>query len=202
MIISGVCCICSRGLVFSKTVEATDINMASVDGMWIREFTHDKPIPDAQNEVVEKARKHNPEWLWFVEEDIQPPNNALVEMLEWGRHYDVVTTRYRLKGGSQCGADSMGEVKFTGIGCTLIKASVFDKIGKPYFFSGNVYDTDLKKVGVDPALYGQQDVYFFARLKEMEIPFHTITNFTPDHLRVAEYGDIRNNVGYHRVEAI
>ena len=202
MSLEGICCICSRGLVFSKTIEATDMNMLAVEGDWFRLFTHDKPIPDAQNEIVEKALIFSPEWLWFVEEDIQPPVQALKTMLEYGKICDVVTTRYRLKGGSQCGAESMGEVKFTGVGCTLIRASVFSKIGKPYFFSGNVYDTDLKKVGVDPALYGQQDVYFFARLKEMEIPFHTITNFTPDHLRVAEYGDIRNNVGYHRVEAI
>jgi len=200
--LEGICCICSRGLVFSKTIEATDVNMMEAPGDWFRVFTHDKPIPDAQNEIVEKALAYDPEWLWFVEEDIQPPVHALVEMLEWGRHYDVVTTRYRLKGGSQCGAESMGEVKFTGIGCTLIRQSVFSKMGKPYFFSGNVYDTDLKKVGVDPALYGQQDVYFFARLKECDVLFYVISDFSPDHLRVAEYGDIRNNVGYHRVEAI
>ncbi len=188
--------------MFSKTIEATDTNMDYADGRWVREFTHDKPIPEAQNEIVEKARKWEPEWLWFVEEDIQPPNNALSMMLEYGTTHSVITTRYRLKGGSQCGAESMGEVKFTGIGCTLIRASVFDKIGKPYFFTGNVYNTDLEKVGVDPDLYGQQDVYFFARLKEMEIPFFTITDFSPDHLRVSEYGDSRNNTGFHHIEAI
>lgn len=188
--------------MFSKTIEATDINMRAADGVWRREFTHDKAIPDAQNEIVEKALVYDPKWLWFVEEDIQPPDNALVRMLEYGTTHSVITTRYRLKGGSQCGAESMGKVSFTGIGCTLIRASVFRRIGIPYFFTGNIYNTDLKKVGVDPTLYGQQDVYFFARLKEVGIPVFIISDFSPNHLRVAEYGDIRNNKGFHRIEAI
>ena len=202
MSIQGVCCICSRGLVFSRTIEATDQNMHSVVGNWNREFTHDKPIPDAQNEIVEKARKHDPRWLWFVEEDIVPPRNALRDMLKLGNSYDVVATRYRLEGGTWCNVKVNGKTQFTGLGCTLIKLSVFDEIGMPYFSSHNLYDDSLKQVGYDSSNYGQQDVFFFAQLKEHGIQFHLINDVVPYHLRVEKYGDIRNNVGFHKIRAI
>ena len=55
----GVVCICSRGLVFSRTIEATDKNMRRAEGQWVREFTHCESIPEAQNIIVEQARQHH-----------------------------------------------------------------------------------------------------------------------------------------------
>lgn len=198
----GVCCICSRGLVFSQTVEATDINMRTAYGNWTREFTHNKPIPEAQNAIVEKARKHDPMWLWFVEEDMLPPNDALTRMLELGDTHDVVATKYKLPGGDWSSVSVNGDVKFTGLGCALIKLSVFDKIGRPYFSSSNLYNDELEKVGFDDSNYGQQDVFFFARLKECGIPFHLMTEVIPQHLKVVREGNARHNVGFHEIKAI
>ncbi len=200
--IQGVCCICSRGLVFSKVIEATDRNMESVVGAWNRVFTHDKPIPEAQNRIVEKARQHNPEWLWFVEEDTVPPENALQEMLKFANYYNVIATKYKLPGNTWSSIEVDGDIKFTGLGCALIRVSVFDDIGLPYFVSHRNYDDNLIFTGNDYQSYGGQDVHFFHRLMKCNIPFYVMPDVIPDHLRLVKQGDVTNNVGFHQIEAI
>ena len=73
-----------------------NIKNAQVD--FIPCFEHDKPIPDAQNAITEKALAAKADWLWFLEEDVIPPENALRLMLPEAK---VISAKYRNRGGTQ-----------------------------------------------------------------------------------------------------
>lgn len=197
----GVVCICSRGLIHSRTVEAVDKNMNNASDIWVREFTHNQPIPDAQNSIVEKARAHKPEWLWFVEEDMEPTEDTLSTLLEQTDNCRVVSAKYKLRGGTWAHFPSSGPLVFTGLGCLLVHLSVFDQIGFPYFRTDRQYSFSLKKAGENVARYGGQDIYFFAQLKKHGIKPKLI-DLMCGHLTINKFGDLTNNIGFHSVEKV
>ena len=205
----SVVCICSRGLVHSRTVEAIERNLdeAIAKGYaWSRKkvWTHSLPIPEAQNAVVEMARQYQPEWLWFVEEDMQPGDGVLIGLLEFGSRFDVVSARYRLKGGAWCRGGTDTNPTFVGLGCLLVRMSVFDRIGLPYFRSDLSFDSSLNRPSLRPSqerVHGGQDIYFYARLKQSGIKFF----YAPiecTHLNVVRCGDPVSNFGFHDIRPI
>ena len=201
-------CLCSRGLVHSRTLEAVDSNLEQAiqaDSPWRREkvWTHDLPIPEAQNVVVERARKYSPEWLWFVEEDIVPPPGLLLRLMELGEESRVVAARYKLKGGLWCeGGTRANTPTFAGLGCVLIHLSVFDEIGYPYFRSDITFSEDLCAPFEDKQVaYGRHDIYFYSRLKNERIGF-SLAPVECQHLEVVEYGEVLTNNGFHTVRAL
>lgn len=198
---TGVVCVCSRGLVHSRTIEAIDKNMDQVSGNWVRVFTHNKPIPKAQNSIVELARQHHPEWLWFVEEDIVPPDDTLQKLLDKGKDCDVVATKYKLSGGEWSHFPIEGELVFAGLGCLLVRLTVFDKIGYPYFRTDRQFGFNLQPAGKQPTIYGGQDVYFFAMLQKFDIQ-PEILDVECQHLKVSVMGNMLDNTGFHSVEAV
>jgi hypothetical protein len=199
MNVEGVVCICSRGLVFSKTIEAVDYNMANAPGKWERVFTHNEPIPDAQNKIVERARHYKPRWLWFVEEDIIPMHGVLATLLKYDNNYDVISAKYKLRGGTWAHKMiNQTELIYTGLGCLLVKLSVFDKIGFPYFRTDRQFDHELRTVSNMEQPYGGQDMFFFSRLREHHIPIKLV-DVVCQHLYVKRFGDLTNNVGFHNV---
>jgi hypothetical protein len=198
---TGVVCVCSRGLVHSRTIEGIDKNMNEVSGDWIRIFTHDKPIPEAQNSIVELARQYHPEWLWFVEEDVVPPDGVLQKLLDEAKECDVVAAKYKLAGGSWSHFPINGSsLAFAGLGCLLVYLKVFDRIGYPYFRIDRQFSFALQPAGKQKQKYGGQDVYFFAMLKKLKIKAKLL-HVECQHLHVTATGDMLNNVGFHSIEA-
>src|SRR5581483_9615394 len=105
--VTGAVCICSRGLIHSRTLESIEQNLrpARARGeVWLTEYTHDKPIPEAQNAVVEQALIWDPEWILFVEEDNMLPIGMLRQMRDIAdtQHTPVVLADYKLPDGSRC----------------------------------------------------------------------------------------------------
>lgn len=197
---TGVVCVCSRGLVHSRTMEGIDKNMNEVSGDWERVFTHDLPIPEAQNTIVEEARKHNPKWLWFVEEDVVPPDGVLKSLLSETKEHDVVVAKYKLRGGAWSHYPRSGPLLFAGLGCLLVHLKVFDRIGYPYFRTDRQFGFALRPAGRQKQKYGGQDVYFFAMLKKFKIEAKLL-DIECQHLYVTKAGDVLNNVGFHDIEA-
>ncbi len=125
-----------------------------------------------------------------------PADDTLRRMLQAGKDSDVVTVDYKLEDGSLCISRKDGVVFYGGMGCLLVRTTIFDKIRKPWF------DT-LAFNGMGGALpfrlrYGGQDVFFYRRLAEAGIPVEVI-EATVDHLRVARRGDPGTNDGAHEI---
>ncbi|MGH9338845.1 MAG: hypothetical protein ACRD1R_04470 [Acidobacteriota bacterium] len=205
---TGIVCICSRGLIHSRTVESVLQNLPTVGWCW--EFTHDLPIPEAQNQVVKLALEHSPEWLWFVEEDMVIPPGTLAKMLDHGT--PVVVSDYRFpwtnrETGEPARAVQYaldGTVLWAGLGCLLAHKSVLEKTEKPWFQCKNMHwsekDQDWAIHGDTPR-YGRQDVWFFKQLRNSGIPVGVISERC-GHLRLTHWGEPRNNRGVHEVELL
>ena len=194
-----VTCICSRGLVHSRTVESVFSNLLSAGCKWDVVFTHDEPIPDAQNHIVRAALVDEPTHVWFVEEDIVPPDGCLTEMLD--SDSKVVSARYKLEGGQWAHRMKDGDVLFCGLGCLLVDSSVFRILEQPWFSSCFSYDEFLENRTQEPRRYGGQDIYFFAQLKKAGIQADVV-EVECDHLRVIKFGKSGDNTGFHSIRSI
>lgn len=102
------------------------------------------PVPILRNSLVEEAKTHKVDRLLLLNGDMAFPPSLLSGLLEWGDR-DVVGAIYRnrmppfnlivgAKDGVRMEAKKgIVEVDILPLGATLIKMSVFDKIGAPYF---------------------------------------------------------------------
>lgn len=193
----GIVCICSRGLLHSRMMESVDREIASMDNptSWKRVYSHDLPIPDAQNEVTDRALKFEGEHLWFVEEDIVVPRGTLRALIDVDVHIAIAT--YKLPGGlmSHHAFRDTGELVYGGLGCTLIHRSTFDVIEEPYWRSdiGYTMQGDASRYEWP---YGGQDVQFFMRARDKGLKRQFI-GIECDHLFVKEYGQPKTNNGCH-----
>src|SRR3990167_8155104 len=122
-------CLATRGLTFTRTDIAIDQIRDRFDSKVFR--TYDKKIPDAQNWLVEEALKTNAEFLLFLEEDNVPTIEQIVGLVN--RDVDICFIDYGVNGWSCSARDKKGEILWVGLGCTLIKRKVFEKLERPYF---------------------------------------------------------------------
>lgn len=205
-------CLCSRGLVHSRTAEAIEQNRLDVRPTFPTHllFTHDKPIPEAQNDITRAALAIGADWMWFVEEDMLPGRFVLGNMLDCAHdhHADVVVADYRLKTDdflkSVC-RDRGGRFLFSGMGCMLARRTVFLKIPAPWFDTDTfcVYkDTGEFRPRHERASYGGQDVYFFAKCHKAGITVAVVDN-DAQHIRLRNDAIQRaGNDGVYDVEIL
>lgn len=162
----------SRGLLHSETVEAVDRELMGIEHHPVL-YTHDESIPDCFNILSERFLETDSEFAWFVEEDVVPPKGSLDALLGYlDRGFDISFINYPLvkfKSG-KCYKYFQGHIIWTGMGCTLIRRKVFEKLSKPWFLDGHslvalhagsstaAWSLELRK---NPKItYGGQDVYF------------------------------------------
>lgn len=194
-------CIASRGLVHSRTIESV---LKNVQDNWKLFFTHDQPIPDAQNSLVKKALEWGADYLWFVEEDMLTPERTLKEMLKEDKEvialdYPVGEKRY------SCIARKNGEILWCGLGCTLIKREVFEKIGEPYFEADKtvrITSHDPFEYEIDentPYKYGGHDILFGIKIREKGVEISQLEG-TAGHIKPVTEGTQGSNTGTHEFE--
>jgi hypothetical protein len=190
-------CIPTRGYLFTETVESVLSNLE-----WFKHkiyFTKDLPIPDCFNEVTERALKDRPTHIWYVEEDVVPPKNALECMMELNKDY--VAIDYPILPGQGCIGFYNGKVNWTGLGCTLIKTEALLKLKKPYFQSKTFFIHKDKRVTFEetdiPSSYGGQDIYLGLKLNKIGITL-TVLDGKCRHLKIKEKGS-EGNSGCHTI---
>ena len=197
-------CIASRGLIHSKTLESVCNNLRK-GYRWRMFFTHDLPIPDAQNDLVARAMKWGATYLFFVEEDMFIPKHTLNRMLEEKKpimavDYPVGDKRY------SCIARKKGEILWCGLGCTLIHRNVFDKIGKPWFETDKtvrITSEDPFEYVIDegiPYKYGGHDILFGVRAREKGVEISQLDGITAGHIKPVSSGKDGSNDGIHKFE--
>lgn len=196
--------LCSRGLIHSRTDEARHLNlvMAGVTS-WLPVYRHGDPIPEAQNSATDEALAGGVRLIWYLEEDVVPPPGALAAMragILGGRQ--VLACPYRNEGGTWAfEKDNQGRVLYTGMGCMLVDAMIFNALPRPYFAAEWCYefrpDHKVKRTYSRRGIFGGQDVHFCAQLWEAGIPITVLEDYPCKHLKVKTYGKPNDNAGYH-----
>jgi len=200
--------IATRGIVHSRMIESVLKNLNQVQDLeWKFFFTHDLPIPDAQNTLVRNALEWNPDYYWFVEEDMLIPDTALFNMI--GLAGDVVAVDYPV-GESQCGCvcKKAGEILWCGLGCTLIDSRVIKAMSDPWFRTDKtVRITNLEKMEfvIDekvPYKYGGHDILFGIEVREKGFKITQVPEMTAGHMKVIQEGRSGFNKGTHQIEIV
>ena len=157
----AICC-ATRGMIFTEVDIAIDQIKEHFDSKIFRTFN--KPIPEAQNFLVEEALKTNAEYLLYIEEDVVPTLSQVREMVN--RNVDIVFIDYGVNGWSCSAKDKSGKILWAGIGCTLVKRKVFEKIDAPWFRTDKSLRLNDWKWIDNPSKYGGQDIWFFRQAIE------------------------------------
>ena len=211
---SFVVCTPSRGLIHSRTVEAVMANVANAQARghdfrgWV--FSHDLPIPDCDEAIVEKGLATGAEVLLLIEEDVIPPADALersLALLDEG--WDVAAVDYPV-GGSGWGClvrDPKGDIEWCGLGCTLIRREVFEKLARPWFSTDWQYVDFHTGRGWErhpsPAdnarRWGGQDIYFCMNVRAAGFRIGQVPDMVAGQAFVEQLGLPGTNVGMHRI---
>lgn len=209
----------SRGLIFSKTTQSIIEGMQALNKLGIATMyvtSHDLPIPDGHNYCTETALA-NPsvDRILFIEEDMYLFPDAIVSLVT--TEAEMATLQYNDKNGRPKGIIEFGndgEVVWCGLGATLIKRSVFDKVGKPYFFTerrwSNKRRTEHGKLikwyepveTPGPYQYGGLDVDFCMRVNKAGIKIKCIQEHKAHHFQLIELGQPHVNQGMHNIRQV
>jgi hypothetical protein len=210
----------TRGIVHSRMAEAVieEIRLAAAVGHefrgWI--FTHDQPIPDCDEELVERALDIGADVIVFIEDDNIPTAGALIALLallaEPG--IGIAIEDYPVNGRDEHSAMIMncashapnGNILWCGLGVTAIRSEVFDTIPRPWF-GGQVHhqlvriENELheRTLSGPPPKWGGQDVWFTYQVvkagwKIAELPTKG------SHARILALGDKYSNHGLHQIK--
>jgi|ERR1035437_862054 hypothetical protein len=193
-------CTPTRGLVFTQVIEFIEKCRETHD---IKLYlTHDLPIPESFNDVVERALVDNPDFIWFLEEDVLPPEGTLDKLLEALKTYDLASVDYGYDGGQNTVIRSTidNRILFSGFGCTLVKKKVFDKMQRPYFRADKAFLlNNMRWSDVDPhEAYGMHDIYFGFQVRELGFKMGQIEG-EATHLKLIELGRPTKNNGCHTI---
>lgn len=198
----------SRGLIFSRTAEEIVKNTQGVPHK--KFFAHGLPIPDCFEAPLREALK-DPTFthVWFVEDDMILPENALRNMLNL-MTADVATYDYPVAKTGQGAVfiSKDGQVVFGGMGCTLVKREALDKLKLPYFRTdvkwrpSNFGTSVMLTAGQGtpkPDEYGMQDVNFYMKLREAGATFEVFPDILGQRKLLA-LGKAGSNDGAHQIE--
>lgn len=182
----------TRGLVFTEVEEAIELMRSYCD---VRVFrTRNLPIPDAQNTLIELALAVNPDYVLFLEEDTVPPKEALNALVK--ANADIAFIDYGVNGWSCSARLKNGTILWCGFGCTLVKASVFKKLNKPYFRTDKSFRLNDWKWIDTPMKYGGQDIWFCMKARERGFQLGQVQGECK-HLAMAKEGIAGINSGQH-----
>jgi SAM-dependent methyltransferase len=152
-----------------------------------RAWMHDAPIAEARNALAKQALEQGAEWLFFLGDDVLPPANALLMLLDKaGREYpddrgrmvraDMVTGVYwtksyppepylwqgLLKGSHrEWKAGEFFPVDLAGCDCLLISADVLRGVPEPWFSTEWAWEA-----GQRPSSIATEDFYFFTKARK------------------------------------
>lgn len=127
-----------------------------------------KHQPAAQNWLLDEAFKHDPEYIWFVDDDMKLPPGTLDELI--AAQADIALADYPVA-GSVHSAQRINGVQLGGMGCVLARPHVFDEIG--YFRTDLTYslpDLTPKQLSREEALrsHGGHDIDFFVKAGQLK----------------------------------
>lgn len=178
----------SRGLVSARMMQNLLRELRGRD--YTLFLTHDLPIPaNFETPTAQVLRDKSFTHVWYVEEDVIPPQGCLAQMLDTDKRF--IAVRYPLKVGgrlsegfySRGGSDPCHVRTWVGTGCALVKTSLLAEIAPPRFPKGNltVVHTGSAMANPEPQFitdprraYGGQDIGFCWKVRCCEADLHVI----------------------------
>ncbi len=147
---------------------------------FIDKFVVGKQIDQARNEIVNFALQQNADYVFFLDDDVLPPPNALLRL--WTHQKDVINGVYWSKSPNPVPLIFRGhmnspyldwhvgeliKIDAAGCGCTLIHTKVFKKIEPPWFSLNysiltpkEIQERDYPDIGTT------EDLYFYRKVKD------------------------------------
>lgn len=194
-------CLPSRGLIHSRTMEHVMDNIQHFSGQCELLMVHDKPIPDCFNYLIEKA---SGEYIWFVEEDMGFPDDALQRMFMDAKLHsgDAVAVDYPLgvDGNGHCLTERAGMI-LAGTGCTLVRTAVAKDIAPlvtdTLYHAVTMEPLDFEKADTN-TVYGKHDIYMFREFKRRGYKVLR-GDFDAWHYIVDKLGEPNTNNGSHSI---
>ena len=183
----------TRGLVFTQVENAIEEMRLRYDIEVFRSWNWG--IPTAQNQLVLQALEIDPDYIFFIEEDTIPPEDALELLIS--ANADIAFIDYGVAGWS-CSAKMKGsdEILWCGFGCTLVKAEVFEKMEKPWFRTDkSLRLNDFQWIDV-PMKYGGQDIWFCCKARELGFKIKQVPGECK-HMKIDSLGTPEVNEGRH-----
>lgn len=211
----------SRGLIHSRTVEAVLAAQAFTRDLveyrgW--HITHDLPIPDAHEHLAADGLATGADYLWFVEEDVVPPVDALLcllnRQLQTGAgivFLDYPVGEQPTRSAILRQPDGSNSILYGGLGCTLIHRSVLEALPRPWFETAHEYrltrdaatgrytltETDV------PCAYGGLDVTFCRRALAQGFTLAAVASPNrAGHARLRALGTPQDNHGTHTIDVL
>jgi hypothetical protein len=139
-------------------------------------FPKDMAVADARNEAVRMAQQHECEYVFFQDHDVIPPLDAIGRLM--ARDGDVVGGLYVSKQKppwplvirderpvTDWKYGDVVECDTIGMGCTLIRASVFSKMSEPWFRT-------VSEPGTDGVVDNKTEDAFFCQRLVSELGVH------------------------------
>lgn len=188
----------TRGLVFTEVEMAIEENLRGFNYRVYRSFN--LKIPDCQNVLAEQALKDRCTDLLFIEEDTVMPENGMSTLLL--AEADIACIDYGVAGYSCITrSKTTDEILWCGLGCTLIKRHVFERMDMPYFKDDKLLlnfwpEVRWQKAGWQE--YGGQDIYFCVKAREYGFVIKQAEGECR-HLKLDELGRREVNTGLHQI---
>jgi glycosyltransferase involved in cell wall biosynthesis len=198
-------CIPTRGVVFTEVMQGVFDNLAGRKAILLT--TTDEGLPDCMNDLAERALAAGASHLWIVEEDTVPPAGVLDAML--AADAPLVACDYPVGTSHTCfGFDDDG-LLWTGLGCTLIQASVFAEIERPWFEC----NMNMSVVSRDGLFYftadegsvnhrGGHDLSFCTKMKRAGLERHGLKGRECRHLKLKNWNAAPTNKACHDITAL
>ena len=185
----------------SRTMESVCNNIYGKEAKVF--MAHNLPLPICFNYAIQKAiNEYDPDYFWFVEEDMLIPDGTLDTLLALDTHACGVDYADRRTGKRLSFVNKKGDCLYTGMGCLLLKREVVDKLPIPWlkrmvFWLVETDDGDvdyLPKPDIAPTGYGSQDIYLSHKIREMGYKIILNTEIKVGHMQLEVKGeDIKNN---------
>lgn len=173
------------------------------------DFVRGYDCASARNNIVALARGYEADYVLMIDSDVTPPKDALLNLLSHGVDAVLGFYAHRNKSNEETLKTCLckrGEINYTmqytadelrdlrgkgqylirihggGMGCALIKTSVFDRIAYPWFDWVNYHDARHSLLS--------EDLYFCEQLKGAEIKIFADTRVSCGHMfRQIKYVD-------------
>lgn len=141
----------SRGTVRIEWAAALNSLALPINCSSILQIITGQKVEDARNTAVAAARRSNAEYLFFLDDDVLPPNQSLrrfIHLLENNPSWDLISGIVPVKSrppepavfkngrpGPYWGwkFNQTFEIDACGMACCLIRMSAFDKVPEPWF---------------------------------------------------------------------
>jgi len=196
--------LCTRGMIFGETIKSLHNNLCQIKHIPVKPIIG-LPIPDAQNAAVRQALETKADLFLFVEEDMVIPDGTVLKMV--GMDEDIVAVNYPVDGGWGTVQRDGEEIIFCGLGCTLFKRHVFEKMKDPWFdTSHSLRITSQKPFKYEvtdlPYKYGGLDNYFCHKARELGLEIHQLMDVEAKHLRLIKNDDRKLNKGTQEIKPL